>query len=75
MVWSSFLGTGVTERNKKCSAFLEFFRQVVVQKFWGEVSVLSLSLKWRMNSLIFLCVRIFSEFSYVWEFFQFIYLF
>ena len=48
MVWSSFLGTGVTKRNKKSTvakyrdcachcAFLEFFRQVVGQKTCSKV--------------------------------------
>ena len=34
IVWSSFIGTGIAERNKKSTVakFLEFFRQVVVQK-------------------------------------------
>ena len=47
IVWSSFLGTGITERNKKSTvadcdcvcqcAFLEFFRQVVLQKSCSKV--------------------------------------
>ena len=64
MVLSSFLGTGAPERQEKHSGkgiaialptalFLNFsvksLARKVIQKFWGEVSVLSLTLKTAEN--------------------------